>query len=72
MKDFRELIDMVLNDEIISDEIYDGESVKDITDRATLITAENQHKADPEKVSDTCTHLNKEKRKKLYLLLNKY
>ena len=41
MKDFRELIDMVLNDEIISDEIYDGESVKDITDRATLITAEN-------------------------------
>ena len=59
---------MDLNDEIISDEVYDGKLVKDMTDRATLITAANYHNAEPEKVADACSHIDKEERKKLYLL----
>ena len=35
MKCFQEVIDKYLNNDIISDEIYDGKPVKDITDRAT-------------------------------------
>ena len=41
MKDFQEAIDTDINNEIISYEIYDGETVKDTTDRTTCITYTN-------------------------------
>ena len=41
MEDLQEVIDTDINDEIISGEIYDGEPVKDKTDRATRIIATN-------------------------------
>ena len=72
MMDFQEVIDTYLNNEIKSEVIYDGKPVDYMTDRATHITAENYHKADLEKVADACTHLDKEERNKLYLLLHKY
>ena len=72
MTDFQEVIYIYLNNEIIYDEIYNGEPVNDTTDRATCITAANYHNTDLEKEADSCTHLDKYERKKLYLLLNKY
>ena len=41
MKYFQELVDTDLNNEIISDKIYYGKPVKDMTDRTTFISAEN-------------------------------
>ena len=72
MKDFQEVIDTDINNEIIYDEIYDGKTVKDMTDRKTYITDENYHKYNLEKVSDTCTRLNNEEHNKLYLIINTY
>ena len=63
---------MDLNDEIISDEVYDGKLVKDMNDRATLITAASYHNAEPEKVPEACSHIDKDQHKKLYLLWKKY
>ena len=59
MKDLKELIDSDINYEIVSDEIYDGKLVKDMTDSATHITAKNYHKDDLEKVADACINLDK-------------
>ena len=72
MKYFQEVIDTYLNYYIVSDEIYDGKSVKDITDRATHITAANYLKAGLENVAYACTYLDKEGGNKLYLLLKIY
>ena len=72
MQDFQEVIDTDLNNNIISDEICDGKPVKDMTNRGTHITASIYHKYDFEKVAEACTNLDKEERKKLYLLLKKY
>ena len=59
MKDFKEVIDTDFNDKIMSDEIFDGEPVKDMNYRATHITDTNYHKTDLEKKADICTHLGK-------------
>ena len=59
MKDFKEVIDTDFNNEIISDEIYDGEPVKGMNKRATHITSANSHKTDLEKEAEICTHLGK-------------
>ena len=59
MKYYRELIYIDLNNDIISDQIYDGKPIKDITDHATSIIDANYHKVDLEKVADACAHLGK-------------
>ena len=59
MKCFQELKDTYLNNKIISDEIYDGEPVKDMTDCATRITAVNYYEYELEKVAVTCNHCDK-------------
>ena len=46
MKDFQEVIDTDINDDKISDENYDGEPVKDMTDHAKHIRAAIYHKSD--------------------------
>ena len=51
---------MDINDEIISDKFYDGKPVKDMTERATHITATNYHKDDLENLPDACTCLDTE------------
>ena len=72
MKYSQEIIDTELNNEIISDEIYDGKPVEDITDHVRCITYATYHKDALEKVADACTHIYKGEGKKLYLLLEKY
>ena len=44
-KGFQEVIDMDLNNEIISDNIYDGEPARDMTEHTTLIPSPNYHKS---------------------------
>ena len=41
MKSFQEVVDMGINNKILSDKIYDSEPVKDMTDRSAQITAAN-------------------------------
>ena len=47
INDLKEVIDNDLNNEIISDQIYNDKKVKNMTDRATHIPAANYHKAEP-------------------------
>ena len=72
MKDYQEVINTDITNDLISHEIYDWEPVRYITECATCITDENYHKVEFEKVAYACTCLDKEECNKLYLLLKKY
>ena len=71
MKDFSEILSFRAED-IYDEEAHDSETVREMSDRATRISAANYHKADLRKIADGCTHLESDERNKLFNLLSKY
>jgi len=54
------------------DELYESDTVREATERASRIQAANYHKADLKQVCDNATHLSILERTRLHALLTKY